>query len=92
MIGFDGAARSRSAQECRTYCSQRIEKWSFLNAHCPMSKDGGLAETIAELAFAVLEPFAGPRLAIFLALTHTRIAGEQAFGFQDRAQVRVQRQ
>src|SRR5215471_13160063 len=41
------------------------------------------------LTFAVLETFASARLAVLLALFHARIARQQAFGLEDRAQVRI---
>src|ERR1044071_10187437 len=41
------------------------------------------------LAFAVLEAFAGARLAVLLALSHAWIAGQQPFSFQRRPKVGV---
>jgi len=43
----------------------------------------------AQLTLRVLESFASARLAVFLALAHTRIASEQAVGLEGRAQIGV---
>src|SRR5438128_6878262 len=41
------------------------------------------------LTFAVLETFARTGLAVFLALAHARIAGEQPFGLEGRPQIGI---
>src|SRR5438270_13460121 len=55
------------------------------------NKPAGLSKCQQELALAVLEAFASPGLAVFLALTHTRVAGEETFRFERGTQVRIRR-
>src|ERR1044072_3529162 len=51
----------------------------------------GFAKSNSILTLAVLESLASAGLAVFLALFHARIARQQTFRFQLRAQVRIRR-
>src|SRR5436190_24253880 len=52
----------------------------------------GFCNIPVRLTFAELETFASARLAVFFALTHTRIAGQQAFRLQRRTKSCVREQ
>src|SRR5437762_299966 len=55
----------------------------------PLAIAGGACNFRLKSTFAVLESFASARLAVFLALAHARVAGEQAVGFESRTQIGI---
>src|SRR5436190_3944027 len=58
----------------------------------PAGRTSGARKFPTELTFAVLETFPGARLAVFLALTHTRVSREEALGLENGTKISIKGQ
>src|SRR2546426_782385 len=66
---------------------RRSERLSWASCDRRARLPGPPRPTCLTLPFAVLEAFAPPRLPVFLALSHARVAREQSLGFQGGPQM-----